>query len=51
MMMVTLYYWSTLGWIKHGRFETEYAAKHFANKYPRKSWKIQSQEYQDNVIR
>ena len=49
--MVTLYYWSTAGWVKYGKFESEYLAKQFAARYSKKQWKLQPQEYEDNIIR
>jgi hypothetical protein len=50
-IVVTLFYWSTSGWVKYGKFENEYAAKQFMYRHPKKAWKIQNREYEDNIIR
>jgi hypothetical protein len=48
--MIELYYWSTLGWVRYGRFETMYQAKHYTLKYPKKQWKMITPTQMDNII-
>lgn len=48
--MIELYYWSTLGWVRYGRFETMYQAKHYTLKYPKKQWKMITAIQMDNII-
>lgn len=48
--MVTVYYWSTAGWVKYGKFESLHYAKQFTQRYPKKGWKIEEFEHLPNVI-
>ena len=48
--MVSVYLWFTFGWMLWGKFENEHQAKMFVSKYPKKQWRIQLPEQQDNFI-
>lgn len=49
--MIQLFYWSTSGWVKYGRFETMYQVNHYLYKYPKKQWKVVMSEDIDNIIK
>lgn len=49
--MIQLFYWSTSGWVKYGRFENMYQVNHYLYKYPKKQWKVVMLEDMDNIIR
>lgn len=49
-IVVTVYYWSTAGWVKFGKFESMYMAKQFTHRYPKKAWKIEQYENLPNII-
>ena len=48
--MVSVYLWFTFGWMLWGKFETEYQARMFIAKYPKKQWKIELPQHLDNII-
>ena len=49
--MIQLFYWSTSGWVRYGRFENMYQVNHYLYKYPKKQWKVVMLEDMDNIVK